>query len=122
MIWAIITRLFGFMWKYRAVLAIGAVASLIFGLWQLSKHRAGVIEELKARISRQTDVIEGQERAGRELEGKADHDKTNSKIAADSAAAVAKGRINGDGPMSPVLRAEYERVRSLAEERRSGAR
>lgn len=123
MSWALIARLFGYMWNYRQLVLIGAAAAAIFGLWQLSAKRADTIEKLRAHITLQQTVIEEHKRAQLELERKAEYEKTNSKIAAESAKAVAAGRVNGDGPMAPVLRTEYDRVQRLAKDRAAaGAR
>lgn len=119
---AALRGLSGFMLKHWRVILIISVAVLIFGLWQHSRNQAEDIEKLKGDISLLETVVTEYENAARELEGKAIYEKENANIAAQSAAAVAAGRLNGDGPMAPVLRAEYERVQRLAKERAGGAR
>jgi len=109
-------------WNNRTLVTILASAGLIaFLAWQLDMKRDKV-KELKAENKLLQTVVTEYENAARELEGKATYEKTNTNIAAESAAAVAAGRQGGDGPMAPVLRTEYERVQRLAKERAGGAR
>lgn len=112
--WQMITGLFGFMWKYRLPIAIFAACALVFGLWQRTTTLQADAVKLKAHITQQELVISEYEKAQQELDGKVAYEKDKAKISAASAAAVAAGRKDGDAPMAPVLRAEYERVRGLA--------
>jgi type II secretory pathway pseudopilin PulG len=119
---AALRGLSGFMLKHWRVVLILIVAAAVFGLWQHSRNQAADIKKLKGNITLLETVVTEYENAARELEGKAIYEKDNANIAAESAAAVAAGRKNGDGPMAPVLRAEYERVQRLAKDRRGNAR
>jgi hypothetical protein len=119
---AALRGLFGFMLKHWRVALILAAAGAVFGLWQHSRSQAADIEKLKGHITLLQTVVTEYENAARELEGKATYEKTNTNIAAESAAAVAAGRQGGDGPMAPVLRTEYERVQRLAKERAGHSR
>lgn len=110
---AALRGLFGFMLKHWQAVLILAAAAAVFGLWQHSQDQAADIEKLKGRITLLQTVVTEYENAQRELDGKVSYEKNTADIAAESAAAVAAGRQSGDGPMAPVLRAEYERVRGL---------
>lgn len=112
---AVLRGLFGFMLKHWRPLLILAAAAAVFGLWQHSRDQAADIKKLKGNITLLETVVSEYENAKRELDGKVTYEKDTAKIAADSAAAVAAGRLNGDGPMAAVLRTEYERVRTLIE-------
>lgn len=113
----VLSGLFGFIVKHWLPLLITGAAVAVFGLWQHSQSQAAAIKKLKQNITLLETVVTEYENAQRELEGKATYEKDNTKIAAESAAAVAAGRQGGDGPMAPVLRAEYDRVRQLAKDR-----
>jgi hypothetical protein len=114
--WQIIKNLFGFTLKHWREALIISVAVVVFGLWRHSAGQADTIEKLRANITLQKTVIAEYENAQRELDGKVTYEKHNGNIAAESAAAVALGRQSGNGPMAPVLRAEYERVHRLAQD------
>lgn len=105
------------LWQYKTLAAMAALVVALFSMWVLADLRAAKIKKLNDRITLLQTVVTEYENAQRELEGKAHYDRNKSKTATESAIAVATGRQNGDGPMAPVLRAEYERVHGLAVER-----
>lgn len=116
--WLAAKSAFGFIWRNRQMVLISAVTATVFGLWQLSAKRADIIDGLKGRITLLNSVVSEYENAQKQLDERVSYERTVSGVAADSAAAVAAGRINGDGPMAPVLRGEYDRVRNLAADRK----
>lgn len=111
-----LSGLFGFMLKHWRVVLILIAAAAVFGLWQHSRTQAADIVKLKGNITLLKTVVTEYENAQRELDGKVTYEKHTSKTEAESAAAVAAGRLTGDAPMAPVLRAEYDRVRTLVEQ------
>jgi len=106
--------LFGFIAKHWRTGLIIAAAVAFSGLWLHSQGQGEKISRLKADLALKSTVIEEMENAQRAMERTAQHDRYNMDTAAQSAAAVAAGRQGGDGPMAPVLRGEYDRVRELA--------
>lgn len=104
-------------WEHRKIIALALIAiGTLFLYWRLQvvKQQNLQLENANATLAK---TVENQARAIVSLEERSLYEKENSNVAAESAAAVAAGRKNGDAPMAPVLRNEYERVRNLARQR-----
>lgn len=107
---------FKWLWGNKEVVAVVAVI-VIAGLgWHLALSRKTEIESLGVKLEEANAIIKTMEANHKAvvgaLERKVESDKDRNNFEKDRALKNAEGRINGDGPLAPVLR---DGLRSLAE-------
>lgn len=111
------------LWKNRKVVGI-AILSILF---VLSIIYVKTLQENNAKLKTEVSSLEGVLKSERKthkaivdaLERKAIDAQERSEFAVGAAKEIEKGRKNGDGSLAPVLRDNYERLRSRYQERYS---